>query len=59
MEVLRSVSLPSDLNEVLRVLAFHKHITISELIIQMLRQGVEDNRELLETWAPGLLPNKE
>ena len=54
--VLRSLNLPQDLDEVLRVIAFHERTTKTEVIRRMLEVGVESYQDKLATWAPHLLP---
>lgn len=56
--IIRSVTLSEELDEALRVLAFHTSCSKQELIIKLLQQGVEQNRDILDTWAPGLLSIK-
>ena len=54
--VLRSINLPTQLDEILRAIAFHTRSTKSEVMRKMLEDGVEGYRTDLERWAPHLLP---
>jgi hypothetical protein len=54
--VLRSLVLPKELDEALKIIAFHEKSSIHEVREKLIRQGLETYRNALEEWAPGLLP---
>lgn len=53
--IIRSIALSEELDEALRVLAFHTGSSKQDLIIKLLKQGIEQNKDILDTWAPNIL----
>lgn len=54
-KVTKAFSLPSELDEALRVLAFHRGVSYQDQVIEFLRHGMMMNSDVLHEKAPGLL----